>query len=270
MKKMIKNTFCISCLVAVNMNSVFAETLSHEQVAKNLQNPLASMISVPVQINYDQNIGLDDQGQRWTTNVQPVIPMDMNDEWLAISRTILPVVSQKDIFTDEKSQSGIGDVVQSVFFSPKGASESGWIWGVGPVLLLPTASDERLGTEKWGIGPTAVALKQDGGWTYGGLINHIVDVAGDDQRGDLNLTFLQPFLGYTWPSATSVFLNTETTIDWENKTESVPVNLSVSQVVPIGKQVFSLGLGLRYWVKSPDSGPEGLGVRLNITWLIPK
>jgi len=241
-------------------------TLSNEQVAKNLQNPLANMISVPVQLNYDQNIGDDDKGDRYITNIQPVVPINLNEDWLLISRTILPIVSLDTTTTDE---SGTGDIVQSAFFSPK-QSANGWTWGVGPVFLLPTASDDALGQEKWGVGPTAVALKQENGWTYGALINHIWDVAGDDDRSDVNATFLQPFMGYTWPSAFSLFLNTETTIDWENDTEAVPINFVASQVAQVGSQTLSFGGGLRYWADSPDNGPEGWGARFVVTWIIPK
>ena len=100
------------------------------------------------------------------------------------------------------SDSGLGDTVQSLFFSPKAPTASGWIWGVGPAFLLPTASEDVLGTEQWGVGPTAVALKQtEDGWTYGALANHLVSVAGDDDRADLNATFLQPFLVRASPAA---------------------------------------------------------------------
>ncbi len=103
------------------------------------------MISAPIQFNYDQNIGIDDQGERYLTNIQPVIPVDTGKDWIAISRTILPIISQDNVTPFNRSESGIGDIVQSVFFSPKAKADSGWLWGVGPVLILPTASKDELG-----------------------------------------------------------------------------------------------------------------------------
>src|SRR5206468_7964292 len=124
------------------------------------------------------------------------------------------VVAQDDIFPGAGSQTGIGDIVQSVFFSPKATTASGWIWGAGPVLLLPTGSDDLLSAKKWGAGPTGVALKQQGPWTYGALANHIWSFAGNNGRPDISATFLQPFVTYTTPTAWSFMLNTESTYDW--------------------------------------------------------
>lgn len=246
------------------------EGVSSAELAKKLSNPVASLVSVPFQVNYDGNIGPEDDGERWTTNIQPVIPLTLNGDWNLITRTILPVISQEDIFPGAGSQDGIGDVVQSVFFSPKAPTQSGWIWGVGPVLLLPTGSDDLLTADKWGAGPTGVALKQVGHWTFGALANHIVDVAGDDDRPDVNSTFLQPFIAYNTPTATTFALNMESTYDWESDQASVPVNLMVNQVLTLGGQMVQVGAGIRYWLESADAGPEGWGGRINLVLLFPK
>jgi hypothetical protein len=179
------------CLFTGSVPAVFAQ--DNTAIAKQLSNPVAALISVPFQLNWDDNFGPDDEGSKLTLNIQPVIPISLNDKWNLISRTILPVVSQDDIFPGAGDQFGIGDTVQSMFFSPKAPTASGWIWGVGPVFLLPTATDDLLGGEKWGAGPTGVALKQTGPWTYGALFNHIWSFAGDSNRNDINSTFLQPF-----------------------------------------------------------------------------
>ena len=123
---------------------------SSRQIAKYLSNPVSEVISIPVQFNYDENIGIDDQGSKWTTNIQPVVPIPMGRQWSVISRTILPVINQKDIAPGSGQQSGTGDLLQSFFFSynPKGPSTSDIIWGVGPAISAPTASDELLGSEK--------------------------------------------------------------------------------------------------------------------------
>jgi hypothetical protein len=239
-------------------------------LAMQLSNPVAALISVPLQLNYDQDIGPADDGDRWLLNVQPVIPFSLNDNWNLISRTILPVVRQSDIFPGAGTQTGVGDTVQSIFFSPKAPTDSGWIWGAGPVLLLPTGSDDLLTTDKWGAGPTAVVLKQSNGWTRGVLANHLWSFAGDDDRADVNATFLQPFLTYTTPTQWTFAVNTESSYDWQDEQWSVPVNASVSRLLRIGTQLVSFGGGVRYWFDSPDSGAEGFGVRFTMTLLFPR
>jgi hypothetical protein len=239
-------------------------------IAKQLANPVASLISVPIQANYDDDFGLLDEGSMLRINVQPVIPVSLNDDWNLISRTILPLVDQDNIPAAGFSEFGLGDTVQSFFFSPKAPTASGWIWGAGPVLLLPTATDEILGAEKWGIGPTAVVLKQSGPWTYGALANHIESFAGESQRADISATFLQPFISYITPKQTTFAFNTESTYDWENSQWSVPLNFTVNQLLRFGNQLVQVGGGVRYWADAPDSGPEGWGFRLQFTLLYPK
>jgi hypothetical protein len=243
---------------------------SAEELAKKLSNPVAALISVPLQLNYDEDIGPVEGGKRWTLNVQPVVPIDLDARWNLISRTIVPLVKQDDIFPGAGSQSGLGDTVQSFFLSPKAPTAAGWIWGAGPVFLLPTGSDDLLSARQWGIGPTAVVLKQDRGWTYGALANHIWSFAGDNDRSDVNATFLQPFLSYTTPTALTFAVNTESTYDWNAKQWSVPLNVFMSQVTRFGDQLVSVGGGLRYWADSPQSGPHGLGFRFVVTLLFPK
>jgi len=238
-------------------------------LAKDLANPVAALISVPLQLNYDTDIGPARGGKRWLLNIQPVVPLSLNEDWNLISRTILPVVWQDEVVPGAGSQSGIGDIVQSLFFSPKKPSEGGLIWGVGPVLLLPTGSDDLLSAKKWGAGPTGVVLKQVGLWTVGALANHLWSVGGSGNQ-DISSTFLQPFVSYTTPAAWSFALNTESTYDWEREQWAVPVNAVVSKVTRLGDQLVSFGAGARYWADSPDSGPHGWGLRLVLTFLFPR
>jgi hypothetical protein len=240
-----------------------------EELAKKLSNPIASLISVPFQFNWDQGYGPND-GDKAYVNVQPVIPFTLNENWNLISRTIVPIAYQNDIAGPSGDQFGLGDTTQSLFFSPSKPGPGGIIWGLGPVFLVPTATDGLLGSRQWGAGPTGVALKQSGPWTVGILANHIWSFAGDDDSVDVNSTFLQPFISYTTKDAWTFSLNTESTYNWESDDWSVPINFLVTKLIRIDKQPVSLGAGVRYWAASPDSGPDGFGVRAVVTLLFPK
>ncbi|MEE4010794.1 transporter [Roseibium sp. FZY0029] len=238
-------------------------------LAKKLSNPVASLISVPFQWNYDHGFGPSD-GDKVTLNIQPVIPISLNEHWNLISRTIVPVVWQDDIAGNSGTQFGLSDTTQSFFFSPKEPTAGGIIWGLGPVMLLPTGTDDLLSTRKWGAGPTGVVLRQSGPWTYGGLANHVWSFAGDGNRSDVNSTFLQPFLSYTTKDAWTFTLNSETTYDWTSNEWSVPINAMVAKLVTIDKQPISLQAGVRYYAASSDNGPDGFGARAAVTFLFPK
>jgi len=238
-------------------------------LAKQLANPVASLISVPFQFNYDRGIGVQENIQRANLNIQPVVPFKLSANWNLISRTILPVVNFQGAAGAETGQLNFGDTVQSLFLSPAKPGPRGVIWGVGPVALLPTATGQLSGIHQWGLGPTGVALVQRGHWTVGALANHIWSVANNGSNANVNATFLQPFLTYTTTNAWTFSLNTESTYDWAANRWAVPLNLVVTKVTKLGNQLISLGAGVRYWVDGPDNGPHGWGARLVATLLFP-
>ena len=236
-------------------------------LAKKLSNPVASLISVPMQLNWDTGIGPKD-ADKTTLNVQPVLPFSLNDDWNVISRTILPVIYQESPASGVGSAFGIGDVVQSVFFSPK-KPVGGWIVGGGPVFLLPTGTENAFKSKQFGLGPTAVALRQHGPWTYGFLANHIWGTNNPSDREQVSSSFVQPFLVYTTPKAVSFSLNTESSYDWKAEQWLVPINVSVSKLTSIGRQKVSFQIGGRYYADAPSGGPDW-GLRFAVTLLFPK
>ena len=244
-----------------------AQSRDDAELAKKLQNPVADLISIPLQNNWDFGVGPAD-AMRYTLNVQPVIPFHLTSNWNLITRTILPIVHAESPLKGGRDKSGVGDILQSFFFSPS-APVGGWIIGGGPVFLYPSATDSVLGSEKWGAGPTAVLLRQQNGWTYGMLANHLWSFAGTDRRQDVSATFMQPFLTYTTATLTTLGMNTETTYDWENEQGTVPLNWFVSQLLKVGPQPIALQFGVRYYAEKPEGGPDW-GLRFAVTLLLPK
>lgn len=276
---------------------------SDEELVKQLANPVASLISVPFQNNFDFRIGPLSEGWKYTLNFQPVIPVKLNQDWNLIIRTIVPYVHQEDVFkgstpsfeqiTDgipidlppaltkrlrgafDKAtagapghvQDGLGDILQSFFFSPS-APVGGWVLGFGPALLYPSATDDLLGSEKWAAGPTGLALRQSGGWTYGILANHLWSFAGNEDRRSVCATYLQPFLSYATKTKTTFGVAAESTYDWNESQWTVPLTASVSQLVKIGKLPVQFSVGGKYYVEGPSGAPEW-GLRFTITPLFP-
>ncbi len=259
-----KSLIILTAVLAGSAGATFADDAD---LAKQLANPVASLISVPFQFNYDEGFGPRDAG-RITLNVQPVIPVSLNDEWNLIIRTIVPLIDADSPAFGVEDASGMGDILQSFFFSPK-APVNGWILAAGPVVLWPSATDDLLGSDQLGLGPTALALKQEGPWTYGALVNHVWGVEGDGNHDDVNATFLQPFCSYITPTKTTFTVNSESTYDWTHDQWTIPVNFVVSQLVTIGKQPVQFFAGARWYAESPDGGPEW-GLRAGVTLLFPK
>jgi len=240
------------------------------ELAQELTNPLADLVTVPIQMNFDRRLGPADDGTKVTTNVQPVIPFKGPGNWNLISRTIVPVVYQDEIVPGAGSQFGLGDINLTVFLSPKQPSAGGFLWGAGPTFLFPTATDAMLGARKWGAGPAVVGLVMRGPWTAGLLANHIWSFAGDDKRQDISNTFAQPFVAYTWPSAWTVSVQSETSYNWKSEKWSVPINAALSKLVRFGKLPVSLQGGVGYWAEATDAGPKGVRFRLQANIVLPR
>jgi hypothetical protein len=246
-----------------------AEASDADALAMQLSNPVAALISVPFQLNWDTGLGAEGDGSRTTLNIQPVVPFSIGEDWNLVSRTIVPVVWQDDVLPRGGSQSGFGDTVQSLFFSPKAPTATGWIWGVGPALLLPTGNSDFT-ADQWAVGPTAVVLKQNAaGWTYGMLVNQLWGVSNSGQLPDVDAAFVQPFVTKRVGPGRTVAVNFEATYDANAGQWTVPFNASLSQVLPIGGQLISVAVGGRAYLDAPRGGPDW-GLRLTVTLLYPR
>lgn len=239
-----------------------------DELARKLANPVAALISVPFQFNFDFGYGSED-GTRQNLTVQPVIPASVSENWNLITRIITPITNQNDVSGPSGNQFGLGDITPTFFLSPKAPTSGGLIWGVGPVFLLPTATADELGADKFGVGPSFLALKQVSGWTYGALVNHLWSVAGNEDRSDLSLTFMQPFLSKGLSGGRTVSVNLESSYDWKGDAWNLPLNLSYSKVTRVAGQLMSLGGGPRVYLATPGDGPTW-GLRFVATLLFPK
>src|SRR5262245_57837539 len=220
-------------------------------LAKKLSNPISDLVSVPFQFNWYQNVGPLELST-FILNVQPVIPLQLDEHWNLIMRIIIPFIGQPPFFEGDVSTFGIGDITSSFFFSPN--NNSSFTWGVGPVFETPSSYQPTIGSGRYSIGPTAVALQQTGKWTIGVLWNQVWSVAGDKRRADVNHMFLQPFVAYQATRTVTLTVNSETTANWEahdGDRWTVPILGEISKLDKLGPFPASYQLGLAWFAATP-------------------
>ncbi|WP_276134762.1 hypothetical protein [Polluticoccus soli] len=259
------NITLLIILAGLAFRSTAQQTAADPQaVANKLSNPVANMISVPLQHNSDYGIGRHN-GSKYQVNFQPVIPFALNKKLNLITRWIIPVVDQRDVVADHTSEFGLSDATISFFFSPSTPKKSGIIWGAGPAFLVPIGTDDLLSTRKWAAGPTLLLLRQANGLTYGFLTNQLWSFAGDDNRSDVNQLFFQPFFAKNWKSGAGVTLNSEMTFNWESETTSIFINPIASAVTKLGNQPVQLAVGPRMPVAGSKESRPDFGLRAVFT-----
>lgn len=242
---------------------------SESDLAKKTQNPVADLISIPLQNNTGFGIGPNHRTQNML-NVQPVIPIALNSEWNLITRTIMPIIKQPTLSTTSDDTWGLGPTSLSAFLSP--AKGGPLIWGVGPIVQFPTTTDDVLGSRKWGAGPTAVALTMQGPWVIGILANQVWSVAGSNNRPNESKFLTQYFVNYNFGQGWYLTSSPIITADWQatkgNKW-TVPVGGGFGKVFRIDKLPFNANCGYYANVVRPEPGADWT-LRLQIALLLPK
>jgi hypothetical protein len=280
MKAIIVSSIAI-LLIAISPVASISQEASKADLAKQAQNPIANMISLPLQNNTNFGIGPDGDEVQNVLNIQPVIPISINDNLNLITRTIVPIISQPDFYTGgDGTVTGIGDITFSAFFSPKHSSKL--TWGVGPVFLFPTAMDgplggttegggKALGSDKWGAGLTVVGLTMPGNWVIGSLFSNIWSFAGSGDS-DVNLFTWQYFINYNLPDGWYLTSAPIITANWEADSENtwtVPFGGGLGKIFSIGKQAVNGQVSAYYNVEKPDYGPDWQ-LRVQLQFLFPK
>ena len=244
-----------------------AGTNDAAELAQKLTNPLASLISVPNQNWFDFNLGPEKNGFRYTMESQPVYPMQISKDWNLLSRTTIPVIYQQNVY-GRTTQNGLSDSTESLFLSP--VHTKSFIWGAGPIFMVPTGTNGLLSTRKFAIGPTAVVVEHKGHTNIGLLANHVWSVAGSDSHPYVSETYAQPFVAYTTTKAWTFAMTSYDTYNWTAGRWTAIVNpIRVSKLLKLGQQRLSVGGALRCTVTSPQYQPKGCGLEFTVTPVYP-
>jgi hypothetical protein len=252
------------CLAALPVSA--QET---SEIAKQAQNPIASLISVPIENDFYPQTGFK-KDDSYVLELKPVIPVPLSKDWTLITRTIIPVIQEPDLAPGVDGTAGLGDIQLSLFLSPAKAGPV--IWGAGPVISFPTASQEILGTKKVSIGPTVVVLRIQGHWLFGTLVQNLSSVAGPVARSDVNQMLLQPFANYNLRHGWYLTSSPIITANWEvnpNERWVVPVGGGFGKIVHFGKLPVNIYTQFFRNVERPD-GTTHWSARFQAQLLFPK
>lgn len=242
------------------------EADADESLAEKAQNPIANLISLPFQNNTTFGLGPNQDRVLNVLNIQPVVPFALSKDLNLVTRTILPVVSQPAFAGQQRT--GLGDINPSFFFVPK--PRGAWTLGFGPTLLLPTATDQLLGSGQWGAGPAGVAVYTKGAWVAGALVNQIWSFAGDRDRSAVSAFLVQPFLNYNLPGGWYLVSAPIITANWQSTSGQwiLPVGGGVGRLFRVGRQPMNASIQAYGNVIKPD-GFGGVTVRAQIQFLFP-
>lgn len=241
------------------------------RLAKQVQNPVASLIAVPFESNWKTNAGAFDRTQ-YTLTIKPVYPQTLDEEWNWIHRALIPVMDQPRLFEGGYDRFGLGDVTYQGFLSP--AKPGKLIWGAGPVVTFPTATDDVLGSGKWLAGPALLGLSSNGPWVYGALVTNQWQIASHDTgRPRVGIGSIQPFVNYNmkdgWYFKASPTLTANWKADDGGDVWTVPVGMGIGKIHRIGGQAMNFSIDVYHNVHAPDEGADW-SVFFTVNFLFPK
>lgn len=259
----------LCCAALLACTGARAAEPSLDELNRESQNPVADLISLPLQNNTNFDLGPHNRTQN-IFNIQPVIPFHLSKSWNLITRTIAPLTYQPDLASSSGGTWGLGDINSTLFFAP--AKPGKIMWGAGPIFQVPSATDDSLGEDKWGAGASGVVIIQPGNWTFGALASNTWSFAGDQDRNDINRFLLQYFVVYNLPNQWSLTASPSVTANWEADSGdrwTVPIGGGVAKLVTIGKLPVSLQVQAFYNIERPEWGPDWT-LRLQVQFLLPK
>jgi hypothetical protein len=259
-------------LIAMSLLCTFAvptRAQESQDIAKQAQNPIASLVSVPFENDFNPHTGVNKEDS-YVLEMKPVVPFRLSNDWTLITRTIIPVIQVPDLAPGISGTTGLGDIQESLFLSPAKAGPV--IWGAGPAISFPSATQSILGTKKLSIGPNVVVLRTQGHWLFGTLAQNLWSVEGPSARPDVNQMLLQPFVNYNLRHGWYLTSSPIITANWEvrpNERWVVPVGGGVGRIVRFGKQPVNVYTQFFGNVKRPD-GTSSWSVRFQMQFLFPK
>jgi len=251
-----------------------------QELAKAAQNPIANLISLPFQNNFNFGVGPFDQTQ-YVLNIQPVIPVSLGSDWLVVNRIITPIVNQPTIDINPPSAAGsspsldpgytfgLGDINPQFYFVPKNTGEI--TWGIGPQFSFPTATTDVTGSGKWSVGPVGVIVYTHRRWVIGALVNQIWSFAGDSDREAVSQFLLQPFINYNLPKGWYLTTGPQITANWmaePGEQWTLPLGGGIGRLFKVEKQPINASLQAYGNVVKPENGPDWL-LRFQVQFLFP-
>lgn len=240
------------------------------EMAQEIRNPIAQILQFPNELDGDGRVGPDREGEQVHLDLKSIVPIPLGPDWTLIAWTKIPLYWQQGVRPDAGTQVGLSNSQLRLFVSPakvrRGILEKGFLWGLGPMLSLPS-TNELIGPEQTSGGFDASVCWQGDPWTVGFLAYQIFGIAGPGTR--TNEVYLQPTLSYTTDSAWSLTVNSESTYQWTSRAWEVPINLELSKLVRFGDLHVNFLVGARYWAESSESDPHGWGGRAAVTFVFP-